>query len=147
MGGDVSPLIAEALTQERLREYRTNGAICLKGVIESSWLELLSKGVERNLAHPGSQSRIYTRDRGDKPGFFFGDVARWREIDEYRRFIFHSPAAEIAAVLTGASAINIYFDGVFVRGANTPSRTPWHQDVPYWPIDGDQLCSIWIPLD
>ena len=73
--------------------------------------------------------------------------AWWRDNPEYRDFIFNSGAAEMAATLTGAAQINLYFDGCFVREAHTPMRTPWHQDVPYWPIEGEQMCSIWVPLD
>lgn len=25
--------------------------------------------------------------------------------------------------------------------------TPWHQDQSYYPVDGQQLCSIWMPVD
>ena len=27
------------------------------------------------------------------------------------------------------------------------SRTPWHQDLNYWPVEGEQVCSIWIAFD
>ena len=25
--------------------------------------------------------------------------------------------------------------------------TPWHHDQPYWTVDGNQVCSIWLSLD
>ena len=128
-------------------EYQRNGAVCLRQIIEPRWLDVLAKGIEKNLSDPGPLSRVYTKDQGDLPGFFFGDVDRWRVVPEYEQFLFESRVAQIAGLLTGASTINIYFDGVFVRNSHTPSRTPWHQDVPYWPIRGDQMCSVWIPLD
>lgn len=34
-----------------------------------------------------------------------------------------------------------------VKDPSTPKKTPWHHDQSYYPIDGDQLCSIWIPVD
>ena len=71
----------------------------------------------------------------------------WQDIPEYEDFLYDSPAAEVAGALTGAAQINIFFDGCFVRAAQTPSRTPWHQDVPYWPIAGDHMCSVWVSLD
>jgi hypothetical protein len=26
-------------------------------------------------------------------------------------------------------------------------RTPWHQDQPYYNVDGQQNCSMWLPVD
>ena len=25
--------------------------------------------------------------------------------------------------------------------------TPWHQDIPFWPFQGDQICTLWLALD
>ncbi|MDH3691168.1 MAG: phytanoyl-CoA dioxygenase family protein [Gammaproteobacteria bacterium] len=135
------------ISEGDVRAYQEDGVVCLRGRFKPRWLEVLSKGIERNLANPGWQARVYTRDRGDAQGFFFGDAGVWQDIREYEDFISNSPAAEIAATLMGSSKVNIFFDGVFVKNGGTPSRTPWHQDVPYWPIEGDQMCSVWITLD
>ena len=139
--------IAELVAEDHVRAYRDDGAVMIPGVFGPHWLDVLAAGIQRNLDNPGWQSRHYPKDRGKKDGFFFGDAGVWQDNPEYRDFLFHSPAAELAARLTGASRINLYFDGIFVRGPHTPSRTPWHQDVPYWPIEGDQMCSIWVSLD
>jgi len=78
---------------------------------------------------------------------YFNDVASWRRIPEYERFIRQSPAAEIAARLMGSSKANIFYDSVFVRSFGTTARTPWHQDVPYWCVEGDHVIGLWLPLD
>jgi hypothetical protein len=31
--------------------------------------------------------------------------------------------------------------------AGTLERTPWHHDQPYYPVDGEQIVSLWMPLD
>lgn len=147
MRSSISPSIRAAVTDELITSYARDGAICVRSVIDEHWLAVLADGIQRNIENPGPQGREYTKDRGDAPGFFFGDAAVWQNIPEYQDFLFNSPVSEIAARLTGASKLNLYFDGIFVRGPNTPARTPWHQDVPYWPIDGEQMCTVWIPLD
>ena len=144
---DNDKAVAERVTDTHIRAYQADGAIKIPDMFDARWLDVLAAGIQRNLDNPGWQSRRYTEDRGHQSGFFFGDAGVWQQIPEYRDFLFYSPAAEVAARLTGASKLNLYFDGVFVRGPNTPSRTPWHQDVPYWPIEGDQMCSIWVSLD
>jgi len=67
-------------------------------------------------------------------------------VPEYRDFAEHSPMAEIAGRLLGASAVNFFFDAVFVRTAGVRFRTPFHQDEPYWSVEGFDTCSAWMPL-
>ena len=55
--------------------------------------------------------------------------------------------AAIAAALSGASTITFFYDQVFVKEPGTEGLTQWHQDQPYMAVDGQQLCSNWIPLD
>ena len=36
---------------------------------------------------------------------------------------------------------------MFVKEPGTDAPTPWHQDLSFWPIRGEQICSFWIPCD
>ena len=76
----------------------------------------------------------------------FYDHTAWQDINEYKKFVFNSPAAQICGRLTGSTAINFFFDSVFVRSTGTQFETPWHQDEPYWSVEGYDTCSIWMPL-
>ena len=42
--------------------------------------------------------------------------------------------------------VNFFFDSVFVRSTGTQFETPWHQDEPYWSVEGYDACTIWMPL-
>jgi len=76
----------------------------------------------------------------------FYDTLAWREIKEYKKFIFKSPAAEICGQLMKTKAVHYFFDAVFVRSPGTKFETPWHQDEPYWSIEGYDACTLWMPL-
>jgi len=76
----------------------------------------------------------------------FWDSQAWQSIDQYRHFVFQSPAARIAAALMGSTKIHFFFDAVFVRSAGSQFQTPWHQDEPYWSVEGFDTCTIWMPL-
>ena len=128
-----------------IETYRKEGAVCLRGLFESSWVELLKLGIERNLNHPGPNARHY--NAGRDTGFYFADAGVWRDIPEYRQFLFDSPAVNIAAELMNASKVNLFFDNLFIKDAETPEITPWHHDMPYMPISGEQVCSLWLALD
>ena len=44
-------------------------------------------------------------------------------------------------------SVRLFHDHVLVKEAGTRQRTPWHQDQPYYNVDGSQTCSVWIPVD
>ena len=43
--------------------------------------------------------------------------------------------------------VRLYHDHLLVKEPGTRQRTPWHQDQPYYNIDGMQNISMWIPVD
>jgi ectoine hydroxylase-related dioxygenase (phytanoyl-CoA dioxygenase family) len=126
-------------------EFQTQGAVCVRGLFSPDWLTSLAQGMDKNFSDPGPDHTVYTKP--GEPGGFYDDYCNWQRIDEYRDFVMHSPAAEIAARLTGSKSARIYHDHVLVKEPGTREVTPWHHDLTYYGVDGDQLCSIWLPLD
>ena len=128
-----------------VEEYQRDGAVVLRGFFEPRWLELLADGIERNFADPGEGAMRYTPEGG--PGGFYDDYCNWQRIEEYRRFALESPAAELAAILMGSAEVRFYHEHVIVKEPGTLEPTPWHHDLPYYGLEGTQLCSLWLPLD
>ncbi len=128
-----------------IEAYRRDGAVALRGVFAPHWIAALARGLDRNMAEPGPYAKRYTPE--GKPGLFFGDYCNWPRIAEYRDFLANSPAAGLAARLMGAAKVNLFHEHVLVKEPGTEERTPWHHDQPYYFVDGDQICSLWIPLD
>ncbi len=125
--------------------YRADGAICLKGLLTPGEVATLRTGIDANLAAPSPRAKIASRP-GD-PGLFIEDFCCWSENPHYERFIREAPLAEVAARLTGSRVIRLYHDHMLTKEAGTVQRTPWHQDQPYYNIDGVQNVSFWIPVD
>ena len=47
---------------------------------------------------------------------------------------------------TNVEAANFFFDAIFTRSTGSQFRTPFHQDEPYWSVEGFDTCSAWMPL-
>ena len=127
------------------KRYAQDGAIALRGVVPLEWIERLRDGVQQNLQSPGPYAKRYTPE--GNPGMFFGDYCNWQRIDAYRAFFFDSPIKHLAAQLMGSPKVNLYHEHVLVKEPGTREKTPWHHDQPYYPIDGEDIISFWIPLD
>ncbi len=132
------------VTDEQVRTFATDGVVCLWGAFGPEWIELLRRGIQKNIAEPSDRARFWDRDAEGRTCFF--DNQSWLHIDEYRDFAVGSPAAEVAGRLLGAAAVNFFYDAVFVRSPGNRFRTPFHQDEPYWSVQGFDTCSIWMPL-
>ena len=74
--------------------FQADGVCLLQGAF-TDWVETLRAGIERNMAAPSWRVREYQPD--DSPTRFFQDFLVWDWLDEYRDFIFNSPAAAIGA--------------------------------------------------
>jgi ectoine hydroxylase-related dioxygenase (phytanoyl-CoA dioxygenase family) len=134
-----------SMQTDRVQAFRCDGAVHLKQVFEPHEIEWLRLGIDANLANPSPRAKVASR--GDDPGHFIEDFCNWQENEYYRRFIFESKIAEMAAHLMGSRTVRLYHDHMLTKEPGTRQRTPWHQDQPYYNIEGRQNCSFWIPVD
>ncbi len=80
-------------------------------------------------------------------GNFLLDTSVWRRVPELAEFALGSKLAGISAGLLRASRVRYYDDQLFVKEPGAVDRAAFHQDVPYFHLDGDSGCVFWIPLD
>ena len=135
---------ATGVTEGDIETFSSEGVVCLRGVIGLDWIERLREGVNHTLANPTERGRLWHRDEHGRESRYDSQV--WRTRPEYGDFVMHSPLAEIAGRLMGATRVNFFFDAMFARTPGTQFRTPFHQDEPFWSVEGFQTCSSWMPL-
>lgn len=133
------------VTSADIDSYQRDGAVCLRQLLAPEYVELLREGIDANLARPSPRAKVASRP--DDPGFFIEDFCNWQHNPQYRRFIFESGLAEAAGHLMRSRTARLYHDHMLTKEPGTRQRTPWHQDQPYYNIDGRQNCSFWIPVD
>ena len=131
-------------TNEEIQQWRADGVICLRGVFSSDWQDLLEDGFDQSVNSPSSLSKDYAEVG---KGSFFTDHAMHRRVEPINRFVNQSPLGDYAAALMSATKINLVDDHLLVKEPGTQNPTYWHQDQPYFNFDGEDFCSVWIPLD
>ena len=138
-------LPGSGVTPRDIAAFQADGAVVLRGLLAPAEVELLREGVDANLAHPSPRAKIASAR--DDPGFFLEDFCCWQENERYRRVIFGSALGEAGALLMQSRTARLYHDHMLTKEPGTRQRTPWHQDQPYYNIEGRQNCSFWIPVD
>ena len=132
------------ITPEVIETYRRDGVVFLKQALDPEWLTLIDYGIRR-VQHSGSPN-IQTFFPGE-PGEFQDMVRHFAVTPEFQRLLYDSPIADMAARVLGSENIWLLFDHIFVKEGPFTRRTPWHQDLPYYPLAGEQIVSMWITLD
>ncbi|MEM7140596.1 MAG: phytanoyl-CoA dioxygenase family protein [Actinomycetota bacterium] len=134
--------------------FRRDGVVALRGVIPLDVIDALADPVERALRDESTTTdmtalgaAIDGTDDDPSRGRFRSGVDHWRHDAALRDFALASPLPAAIAALLGTATLHLYEDSVLAKEPNTLEPTVFHQDDPYFSVDGDAVCTTWIPLD
>jgi ectoine hydroxylase-related dioxygenase (phytanoyl-CoA dioxygenase family) len=130
---------------QTVEQFQRDGAICIRQLFRPEEMALLRAGIDENLAHLSPRAKVASS--ADDPGRFVEDFCNWQENPLYRRFITESALPETAGRLMRSTTARLYHDHMLTKESGTRQPTPWHQDQPYYNIEGRQNVSFWIPVD
>ena len=109
--------------------FQRDGVVHLPAALDERWVTSLQEAHARHMAAGGQ-------------------MWRWREFPEYIEAARDSVIPDIVRTLWGTNDVWFMYDQVFqkVKGAYA-ARTPWHQDLSYLCVEGDDLAVVWITFD
>jgi len=132
------------LTPQHVESYARDGVICVRNAVSSAWTQRMLRVADEQLDAPGRWCN--DANPGQRNNRMFTDRYLWRDNAEVRAFVFESGVAQLAAEAMGSRTARFYFDHLLIKEPATTTPTPWHQDTPYWPFRGSQICSVWVAL-
>jgi ectoine hydroxylase-related dioxygenase (phytanoyl-CoA dioxygenase family) len=135
---------SQKLTSDDIATFQEDGALCVRNVFNDNEVEALRDAVEIAMADPGPYAMEFNDPDGAK---FIGEVFVSNRIPVVRDILVNSSLGEIAGKLMGSQTVRFFFDHLLVKEAGSTLPTPWHQDAPYFPMNGFDCCGIWIALD
>ena len=132
------------VTQSDIDRFQDEGVVVIRD-LWTDWVETIRAGIERNLREPGPYAAENLKP--GEGGRFFDDYCNWERIPEFVDVIRKSPVAEVAADLMRSNSVQMFHDHVLIKEPGTSKPTPWHQDGPYYFVEGRQTISFWSPMD
>lgn len=126
-------------------DFQRDGAAVLRGVLTPGEVERLRTGIDEVVRRPSARAKVASPP--DDPGLFIEDFCRWRDVPQFAEFASSTRLAAVAAELMQSASVTLYHDHVLVKEPRTRQRTPWHQDQPYYDVEGRMNVSFWIPVD
>jgi len=147
-----SPTALRAVTDAEVESFWRDGVVCLRRILPDRWLSVLERGVDRWL---DSSTRFSLSDfgadlenAGSRPrAHFYGGTDHWRTDPDCRNFACESPLPSIVGRLLRTKKVNLYEDSILVKEPGAIEKTMFHQDLPYFHVEGMQVCTSWVPLD
>ena len=147
---------------EEIDAFWRDGVVCLRSVLDIDYVMSMTGAVERliaesigttmydmtamgeDLARAGETILADTRTGG---GRFISGIDHWRIDPQFAAFACTSGVPAIVAALLRTNRLNLWEDSVLVKEPGTRERTAWHQDLSYFHVSGEQVCTTLIPLD
>ena len=143
------------VTRAHVETYEALGAVRVPGVFDADFVARVGGLLDEAIAR--LRAGTFPRRGGPDPVFrdiemedhdgYVRLVNLMPQLPELRRAILDSPAAEIVAALTGATALRFWLDATFSKvGLAQETATPWHNDECTFSLQGQHLPSLWIAL-
>jgi len=132
------------LTEEHRWQYHNRGFTVVRNIISDE--RAISLGaVALDLSKIQSACGRVHRDPDDR-GEFRIDVDIHRRSGQFMELAFSTEMLRTAAHFIESKDFYFFYDQLFIKLARTETRTQWHQDLPFWPLAGSEIPSIWIAL-
>jgi ectoine hydroxylase-related dioxygenase (phytanoyl-CoA dioxygenase family) len=133
------------ISADQIERFQRDGAVRIPQLLRPEEIAELRAGIDLNLAHLSPRAKVASGP--EDPGRFVEDFCNWQHNPHYRRVIFESALAETAGRLMQSKTVRLHHDHMLTKEPGTRQPTPWHQDQPYYNIEGRQNASFWIPVD
>ncbi|MEY4130646.1 MAG: hypothetical protein RLZZ31_770 [Actinomycetota bacterium] len=159
----VAPL--RPVSQEEIDTFWRDGVVCLRSILPVELVESMAAPIEEalsgstmadlsemaDLLETGAGATRNVDDAvassGVPRGRFKAGTDHWLVQEEFKNFALYSPLPEIVASLLQSAEVRLYEDSVLVKEPGTQEKTGYHQDMAYFHLEGDLVCTTWVPLD
>ena len=121
------------LTSEEIAAFDRDGVIRLKGLYPANTVAMLAAMIDGIVAR---------QPEGAK-----GATYQWMTRDDVRDFALFGATARPVQQALQSERLGFFFDQVFIKDKDLNDPTPWHHDYTFWPIAGDQIASVWAPME
>lgn len=135
----------EMVTDAQAAFYQENGFVQVDNVLTPLELAAMQREIDRIYAR--GEGGIHTGANSAYAKVLDQRVNIWRDNPVVRAFVMMPRFAEMARRLAGVSGVRLWHDQALLKQPEDSRPTPWHQDLPYWPMNESGALSMWMALD
>ena len=136
-------MIYTKLEIENIRQnFFENGAVILKNFCSHDRLNLVKQAIKFSIINPSPFGKKINNNKSE----FFYDFWTYKRNEPLKKLLSDITFIETIKSIADTKRLNFFHDHILVKKASAPS-TPWHQDRPYYFVNGPKNFSIWITPD
>ncbi|MEX1217737.1 MAG: phytanoyl-CoA dioxygenase family protein [Acidimicrobiales bacterium] len=154
-----------SVTPEEVEAFWRDGVVCLRSILPVDLVLSMAQPIDEALESSATTDLTEMADQleaqagaarnvdegvvasGAPRGHFKAGTDHWLMQQEFKDFALRSPLPEIVASLLQSNEVRLYEDSVLVKEPGTQEKTGFHQDMAYFHLDGDLVCTSWVPID
>ena len=150
----------EFLEESSIEKFWNDGFVILRNVLDPDYVLSMENPISRvmnedatDLSELGSlitpETTLTDKDisAGKKVGRFLAGTDHWVNNKNFETFACNSIIPEVVAQVLQSESLWLYEDSVLVKEPNTAEETAFHKDLSYFHVMGEQVCTVWVPLD
>ncbi|MAH89040.1 MAG: snoK [Pelagibacterales bacterium] len=123
------------LKESHIDLFNKNGFIKLTNVLSIGAVSMLRKEILFLL------NKEFNLNKSNR---FLSMEMMWTENKIIREYVFSSRISKIAANLLKVKRLRLYHDNILTKESGC-GRTPWHCDDDHFPLDTQDVITVWIP--
>lgn len=133
-----------AISEEKIKSYRRDGHVCVRKICSQKELDAFFTPIAETLeTYRKERRKLEDRDTYHKAFLQVGNL--WTRNEAVKKFVLARRFGKIAADLMGVDGVRLYHDQALFKEPHG-GPTPWHQDQFYWPIEGNNTITMWMPF-
>ena len=131
------------LDQLRVK-FRDDGVVHLPQLFKGSEIARLGDALDYARNNPSPMARETKDEQGNT--VFFTDFFTYKKNGLIRSILKDKEFTDLVAAITNARDLRLFHDHILIKNGLAP-ETPWHQDRPYYLVDGPISFSVWMTPD
>lgn len=124
-------------------QFQSDGVVPLHGIFRQRVLEL-EAAIKHAQEHPSPMASAIQDESGNVT--FFTDFFTYKKNPIIDTLVRDRELVETVKKVVHSRELRLFHDHILVKRGEAP-ETPWHQDRPYYLVDGPISCSVWITPD
>ena len=139
------------LTQEQVEQYREQGFVTHRQLLDPDEVSQLKTAVLDTVASMGSRKIAdersdWTEGTGYYDRVFTQKLNLWRASETVKQYMLHPEIGRMLCDLEGVDGYRVWHDQALIKEP-FGNPTGWHLDNPYWSFYSRHAVSIWIALE
>jgi hypothetical protein len=125
-------------------QFREDGVVFVPGALDPAGVRCAEEAFTWSLEHPGPGAGEVL---AGTPGAFYQDHANPDALVAYRPLLTGTGLSDLVADVLGSESLWLMYEQIWLKEGGETRPTPWHQDLPYVPLEGDHIATVWLNLD